>query len=165
MSPSPTIRVQLRCPASAALQRISEATAEEGLPFLSPARPRDKAFLSRIDGAKFRLWKWPSGSRGNRLVPILHAEITDADGGSILTGSFRLHPFARFLPIFTALVMLGIAATIWIQGSGIRAAVFAIFCLLMSVASVLFAFQNQRPQTQEEEQIRKFLENVFADVR
>jgi hypothetical protein len=151
-------------------QRISDATAGEGLPFLSPTRPRDKAFLSNVHrsksaGRKFRLWKWPSGSRGgNRLVPVFYADVTATDDGSTLTGYFQLHPYARFFPWFTSLLMLGIAATVWFQ-DGIQGKLFAGFFLLMSVGFVLFALQDRSPRTQEEEQIVNFLENVFADVR
>src|SRR5438045_9277361 len=92
------IQIKLACPASEALQRISAATTREGLPFLSPIDPGKKPFVSRIDGARFRIWKWPSRARGrNQLVPILHGQITDEEGGSVLTGSFRLQPFLRML--------------------------------------------------------------------
>jgi len=158
--------MQLKCPASTVFRRISEATAGEGLLFLSPTRRRDKPFLSKINRAGFRLWKWPSNSRGgNQLVPVLHSEVKDTDGGSILTGSFRLHPFAKALPWFMAVVLLGMAATVWFLGRGIGARLFAVFFLLMSVGAVLFAFQDRAPQTKDEDEIIAFLEHLFADVR
>jgi hypothetical protein len=91
--------------------------------------------------------------------------VRDADGGSSLVGAFTLHPFARFLPWFQALVMLGIAVTVSFKGRGIGTQLFAAFFLLMAIGAALFAFQDRKPQTQEQQQIRTFLENVFSDVR
>ena len=99
------------------------------------------------------------------MVPILQAEIHDTVGGSILTGSFRLHPFARFLPWFMALVLLGIAATVWIQSHNLQGWLFTAFFLLMAVGAVLFTFQDRSPRLREEEEILQFLENVLADIR
>ena len=166
MDPIPRIQIRLRCPASLALQRIAQATTREGLPFLSPFDPRDKPFLSRIDGIEFRIWRWPSRTGGrNQLVPILHAELTDTDGGSILSGTFRLHPFSRLLPWFMAFVMLAISAMVWFQGRGsVGARLFAILFLVMFVSSLLFAFRRQKSQLQAEDQILKFLEDVLAEV-
>jgi hypothetical protein len=166
MDPIPRIQIRLRCPASLALQRIALATTREGLPFLSPFDPRDKPFLSRIDGIEFCIWRWPSRTGGrNQLVPILHAELTDTDGGSILSGTFRLHPFSRWLPWFMALVMLAISAMVWFQGRGsVGARLFAILFLVMFVSSLLFAFRRQKSQLQAEDQILKFLEDVLAEV-
>ena len=165
MKRSPEVRWHLQCEASVALQRISEATAREGLPFLSPTRPRDRSFLSRIMGSAFRILKWPSGSRrGGRLVPILHGEVRNADGGSLLSSCFRLHPFSRIFPWFMATVMLGMAATIWLHDSSVLGRLFAAFALLMSAGALLFAFQDRRPQRQEVEEILQFLRSLFQDV-
>ena len=167
MDPLPSIQMRLRCPASLALQRIAQATTREGLPFLSPFDPRDKPFLSSIDGIAFRIWKWPSRTGGrNQLVPILHAQVTDSDGGSVVSGSFRLHPFSRLLPWFMAFVMLAVSAMVWFQGRGsMGARLLAILFLVMFVSSLLFAFRRRKSQLQAEDQILKFLEDVLADVR
>jgi hypothetical protein len=166
MNPPRTVEMRLRCPSSVALRRISEATAEEGFPFLSPTRPRDKVFLSKVNGSEFRIWRWPSKSRGgNQLVPVLHAEVRASDDGSSLTGAFRLHPFAKALPWFMALVLLGIAATVWFQSRNVEGWLFAAFFLLMAVGAILFAFQDRSPRLREEDEIIQFLENLFADVR
>jgi hypothetical protein len=167
MDPLPRIQIRLSCPAALALQRIAQATTKEGLPFLSPFDPREKPFLSRIDGIEFRIWKWPSRTGGrNQLVPILHAELTDIDGGSILSGTFRLHPFSRLLPWFMALVMLAISAMVWFQGRGsMGIRLCAVLFLVILVSCLLFAFRKRTAQLQAENQILKFLENVLADLR
>jgi len=160
------IQMKLACPASEALQRISAATTEEDFPFLSPIDPGKKPFVSRIDGSRFRIWKWPTRARGrNQLVPILHAEVTDSDAGSVLTGSFRLHPFSRLLPWFIAIVTLALSALIWFRGNDRAARLFAIVLLLLFISSVFFAFRKRRTQLHEEDQILKFLENILAEVR
>jgi hypothetical protein len=158
--------MRLFCNAAEALRRISDATTREGLPFLSPIDPGKKPFVSRIDGTKFRLWKWPSRARGrNQLVPILHAEVSDAEGGSILTGSFRLHPFSRLLPWFIAIVTLALSAMIWFRDTDLRARLFAILLLVTCIVSAFFAFRKRRSQLHDEDQVLTFLEGLLSDVR
>ena len=97
-------------------------------------------------------------------MPILHAEVRDVDGGSLLSGGFRLHPFSRIFPWFMATVMLGMAATIWLHDGSVPGRLFAAFALLMSVGALLFAFQDRKPQRQEEEEIQRFLRSLLEDV-
>ena len=99
------------------------------------------------------------------MIPILFAEVRDTEGGSRMVGSFRLHPFAKFLPWFSTIVLLGIAGTVWFESHDIRGWLFAIFFLLMAFGAALFAFQERGPRVQEEEEIRQFLEKVLLDVR
>jgi hypothetical protein len=159
------VQMKLVCNASEALRRIAEATTREGLPFLSPIDPGKKPFVSRIDGARFRIWKWPSRARGrNQLVPILHGQITDEEGGSVLTGSFRLHPFSRMLPWFIGAVTLALSALIWLNDSDLRARTFAILLLVACITSALFAFRKQKTQLRDEDQVLKFLRNLLAEL-
>jgi hypothetical protein len=159
------VQITLACSAAEALRRISHATTREGLPFLSPIDPGSKPFVSRIDGTRFRLWKWPSRARGrNQLVPILHAQVTDAEGGSILTGIFRLHPFSRLLPWFIALVTLALSAIIWFRDSDFRARLLAILLLITFIVSAFFAFRRRRTQLHDQDQVLKFLKELLADV-
>lgn len=49
-----------------ALSKIVAATESEELPFISASRyPRqkDKSFVSKISGTRFRVWKVPSSTR------------------------------------------------------------------------------------------------------
>jgi len=165
MNSASRVQMKLVCDAKEALRRISQATTREGLPFLSPIDPGKKPFVSRIDGSRFRLWKWPSRARGrNQLVPILHGEVADADGGSILTGNFRLHPFSRLLPWFIASVTLALSTVIWFRDTEVRARLFAVLLLVTLILSTLFAFRKRRTQMHDEDQVLKFLEELLADV-
>jgi hypothetical protein len=158
------VQLKLVCNAAEALRRIAEATTPEGLPFLSPIDPGKKPFVSRIDGTRFRLWKWPSRARGrNQLVPVLHGQVMDEEGGSVLTGSFRLHPFSRLLPWFIGVVTLALSALIWFHDSDLRAKTFAILLLVVCIASALFAFRKQKTQRHDEDQVVTFVRDVLAE--
>jgi hypothetical protein len=166
MKPLPDVQMRVACPPPTAFRRLAEATAEEGFPFLSPTRPPDRTFLYKRKGSGFRLWKWPSKSRhANKRIPILHAEVLEEGGCCVLTGSFRLHPFARFQPWFIAVVMFGIAVAVWFEGRGLAGKLFALFFVLMSVFSLASAFQDVGRQQAEEEEIVQFLDHVFADAK
>jgi len=163
------VQMKLVCNASEALRRIAEATTPEELPFLSPIDPGKKPFVSRIDGTRFRIWKWPTRARGrSQLVPILHGQVMDEDGGSVLTGSFRLHPFSRGLPWFIGVVTLAMSALILFHDSNLRARILAILLLVACIASALFAFRKQKSQRRDEDQVIRFLREMlgeFVEVR
>lgn len=144
MDLSPRIHIPLRCPASLALHRIAQATTREGLPFLSPFYPRDKPFLSRIDGIEFRIWKWPSRHREpvagiswsqypacgvHRHRRRQHLE-RDFSTASVLQIASLVHGFRDVGDIRPGLV----------RGSRQHGArLFAILFLVMFVSSLLFA--------------------------
>ena len=160
-----SIEFQLRCSASEALQRIIEATAREGLPYMEPMRPRDREFLSRVSGTKFRIWKWSARrrGRGNEMVPILRGEVKDGEHGSELSAVFVLHPFSKIGPPIMTLVFLGIAVTVWLQAKGLLdrllAGLFMVFGGLLA-----FRLFTGRGRERAEMQITQFANRLFRDV-
>ena len=161
-----SVEFQMLCSASEALQRIIDGTAREGLPYLEPTRPKDREFLSRVNGNRFRIWKWSVRHRGrrNELIPMLRGEVKDTQGGSDLRARFVLHPFAVIWPPLSVLILAGITGVVWFQAHDLKGRIFTGFSLLFTC---LWSFRliASKGREQEEMQIARFAEKLFHDVR
>jgi hypothetical protein len=160
------MELQMRCSASEALQRIKDATAQEGLPFLEPVRPKYREFISHVSGNRFRIWKWSTRGRGRRnlLVPMLRGAVRDTEHGSELSASFVLHPFAKIWPPLMVAILLGIAGTVWFQARDLVGKIAAGFVLLFG-CFLGFGVLAGNGREQEESQIAQFVDKLFHDVR
>ena len=160
------VEFQMRCSAPEALQRIIDGTAREGLPYLEPTRPKDREFLSRVSGNRFRIWKWSARRRGrrNQQIPMLRGEVRDTEGGSDLRARFVLHPFAKIWPPLSVLVLAGMTAVVWLQAHDLKGKIFTGFFFLFTClwSCQLFAGKGRE---QEQMQIAQFVEKLFCDVR
>lgn len=149
------------------LLAIDDATARESLPFISSVRypqERAKEFVAKRSGGRFRVWKVPSATRRRQNVctPYLHGTVTVAPLGSVLRGSFALHPFNRI----QALLPLVALAFVWLVGDmdqGGRLLLGLISFVVMAIdLSVILASRRLRPA--EEGDIVRFLHDLFPDV-
>jgi len=161
-----SVEFQMGCSTSEALQRIVDGTAREGLPYLEPTTPRDREFLSRVSGNRFRIWKWSTRRRGrsNQLIPMLRGEVRDAEAGSDLRARFVLHPFAKIWPPLSVVIVAGITAVVWFQAHDLKGRLFAGFFFLFT-CFWSFQFFTRRAREHEEMQIAQFVEKLFRDVR
>jgi hypothetical protein len=152
------------CSSSAdVLGRISAATEQESLPFVSSTRyrqQRGKHFVSKVTGNKFRIWKVPSARGGqNPGLSYLSGEVSLVHGESKLKGSFALHPYN----IVMALIPLAAAALVWLWGG--RTAAEIIFITVVLGAEFILVETARRARPQEERDIVEFVLSLFPDAR
>jgi hypothetical protein len=161
--------VDLRVGASAleVLNKITAATEREKLPFISASRyprQREKEFVSKVAGNRFRIWKVPSSSksRQNVCIPYLHGMVKDVNPGSSLMGSFALHPFNKLL----AVLPLAVVVLLWLWTEKTAQSitvlvVFSAFFLCIEIAMILAA---KRLRPKEEKDIVEFLSSLFPEA-
>ena len=163
------VEIHISSSAADVLARISAATERESLPFVSASttlKQREKSFVSRISGNRFRIWRVPSSKGGHNLgMRYLRGVVSEAGGESNLKGSFALHPFNKVLALIPlamvtpALFGVARARTAWEM---IFIAIFIAFCL---VAVFIFVEAARRGRPQEEQDVVNFVVSLFPDAR
>jgi hypothetical protein len=144
------------------LERISAVTEREILPFVSASRypmQREKSFVARLSGNKFRIWKTPSGSKARQTrYRYLRGEVRDLNGERHLTGSFAIHPFHKVL----ALIPLAVIALVWFSGR--RTVPELIFIFAFCIGELIMVGAAIRARHVEEAEIVEFLQSLFSDA-
>ena len=162
------IGLRLSSPAGEALRRLSAAAEREILPFVSASRypqQREKGFVARVSGSRFRIWKVPSATRRrqNICVPLLRGTIEDADGGSRLTGSFALHPFIKLLPL---LPLTFLVPAWWaVPKTLVPVALVSLLTACFALIEIGMLRQVGRLRQQEEKDILGFVYELFPESR
>jgi hypothetical protein len=158
------IELRINKGASVVLEQIVAATEREILPFVSASRypmQTEKTFVGKVSGSRFRIWKVPSASRSRQNIchPYLRGEVKDSGAGSILSGSFSLHPF----DIVVAVIPLATVVTVLFGSQRIGAAVigFALFFLIIDLI-IITGIRRIRPR--EEQDIVQFLVALFPEA-
>jgi len=146
-----------------ALDLISSATEREVLPFVSASRypmQREKTFVAKVFGNKFRLWKVPSSTKGRQTrCRYLRGEVQDINGERRLTGVFAIHPFHKVLPV----VPFAVIALVWFAGQ--RTFPEFLFMFGFFVAEVIMIYSAVRARSTEEAEIIQFLGMLLSDNR
>lgn len=149
------------------LLAIDDATARESLPFISTvAYPQElaKQFVAKRWGNRFRVWRVPSATRRrqNVCMPYLHGTVTAIPLGSVLRGSFALHPFNRVQALLP-LVALGFVWVVGDMGQRGRLVLGLVSIVVLAIElSVILA--SRRLCSAEEGDIVRFLQDLFPDV-
>jgi len=149
------------------LNRITTATEREEFPFISASRypqQREKGFVSRISGSRFRVWKVPSSrSRQNVCIPYLSGIAEDITGRTHLRGSFALHPFSKLM----AFLPLAVIVLLWLWTERTPSSVMLLTAISAIVVgaelAVIVAVRHLRPK--EENDIVQFLLGLLPDAR
>lgn len=148
------------------LWAINDATARESIPFISTVRypqERAKEFVAKISRGKLRIWKVPSATRGRQNVctPYLHGTVADTHGGSVLRGSFALHPFNRL----QALLPLIALSFVWLVGDmGQRGRwLLGLISVVVVALEISVIAGARRIRRGEERDIVQFLRDLFPD--
>jgi len=150
------------------LNRITAATEREEFPFISASRyprQREKAFVSKISGSRFRVWKVPSStrSRQNVCIPYLSGVAEDVNGRTHLRGSFALHPFNKlmaFLPL-TVIVPLWL----WTERTPRSVMLLTAISVILVGAELAMIAAVRRLRPKEEKDIVQFLLGLLPDAR
>lgn len=151
------------------LAKVATSIEREIIPFVStssfPAQ-KEKAFVGRILGNQFRIWKVPSSSRSARqklCIPYFRAEVNNRDGRSVISGKFFLHPFNKLMLFFPA-------AAVLLPGWLSRGKSFE-FLLLWSLLTLCFLIveffvirEIRRLRPMEERDIIDFVMGLFPDA-
>jgi len=90
-----------------------------------------KRLLGHVSGSCFRVW--PNEKDGGPPILILHGQIRRAEQGTVVSGTFRLHPFAIWFGVGMLLMTL-----LFAQGD-LTALFFPLFAALIVTANVLTA--------------------------
>ena len=148
--------------ATETLDVISSATEREILPFVSASRypmQREKMFVAKVFGNKFRLWKVPSGTKGRQThYRYLRGEVRDINGERRLTGAFAIHPFHKVL----AVVPLTVIALVWFTGHRTVPELLFMFGFFIS-AELIMIGSAVRARSTEEAEIIQFLGRLLSD--
>ena len=160
------LNLRLNASAVEVLEKIKSSTEREELPFISASRypqQKEKEFVSRISGSRFRVWKVPPSSkiRQNMCIPYLHGTVTDSTSGSTLAGSFALHPFNKLLLLLPPVVV--VLAWVWWGDKTVRSVaaltIFSTLFLWFEIA-MLCAIRRLRPS--EERDIARYLAELLG---
>jgi hypothetical protein len=160
------VELQTSRSAQEVLHQITTATEREVLPFISASRypqRRDKEFVSKISGYRFRVWKVPSSSRSKQNIcsPYLHGTVTEIDGGSSLSASFALHPFNKLLPFLPLLIL--VPAWLWGPKTTQSLIFLSGFSVLFLIIEVMMIRAVLRMLPKEKGDIIQFLLDLFPE--
>ena len=163
------VDVHISSSAPDVLARISAATERETLPFVSASAypmQREKSFVSRVSGNRFRIWKLPSAKGGRNLgMPYLRGEVSEVDGESNLRGSFAFHPFNKILALIPLAMVTVVLLTVGRSRTAGEIMFLAIFIAFFLVAELILIESARRARPQEERDIANFVLSLFPDAR
>jgi hypothetical protein len=118
--------------------RLESAVDAGGFAFSLSGYAGSKEILGKIHERNFRLQK--RRSYQNSFAPFFYGKFTPSDGGTLIKGEFRLHPFVRaFMAFwFSFLTIFVIAALFLPSGGQPEAAGGRIFMLLTAGLLAVF---------------------------
>jgi len=161
-----TVSIQISRPASEVLERIAAASEREILPFISASRypqQREKEFVSRVRGNRFRIWKVPSSSRSRQsiCIPCLHGVVASLEGGSRLTGAFSPHPFQKILVLLPWVILVPIL--LWAPKSPGILLLLSVLPIVLLVVETTIVRASMRLLPKEQQDIVQFLLTLFSE--
>jgi len=103
----------------------------------------------------------------NSFTPFFYGKLTEADGGTVLEGDFRLHPFIRLFLLFWISFLLIFAASAIIvppqphPASGLNRGLFYMGLALLTVLGIGFVQFGRWLARGEREVIHSFLKSTL----
>ena len=103
----------------------------------------------------------------NSFTPFFYGKLTEVEGGTVLEGEFRLHPFIRLFLLFwlSFLVLFGLSAIIvpppQHPDSGLNRCMFYTGLALLTVLGIGFVQFGRWMARGEREVIHSFLKNTL----
>jgi len=154
-----------RIPIEECKARLASSVDAERLGFSWSGYAGSRPILGKLRGATFRLQK--RRYYRNSFAPFFFGRFVAADGGTLIEGEFRMHPFVKvfmvvwfsFLSVFSVIVLISVfARQADVQGSPVLGLVIPAGMAAFGIALVKFGRWLGRS---EETAIVAFLKNTL----